>query len=539
MSSRRDILTGGFAGAVGLSSMPLLDPPRAAAAASKAVGPTWRRGSEQQRLADLGDGTYLNPVLAGDYADPTVLRDGDEYFMTNTSHDATPGIVLWRSPDLVNWSPIGPILRNSIGTVWAMDLIKHRNRYFLYIPAFFGGRQTIMVMHSDRIDSGWSDPIDLGVSRIDPGHVVGEDGKRYLFFNGGTRVRLSDDGLALDGPLVEGAYDLWRYPEHWVVEMYAPEGPKFFWKDGWLYLVAAVGGTAGPPTSHMVVVARSRSVFGPWEQCPHNPIVRTRSAAEPWWSRGHATLIEDPTHQWWMVYHGYENGYRTLGRQVLLEPATWDDKEWPHAQGGDLSRPLPRPKGAKATKAASREHTLSDDFSQDRFGTLWRFHKPGPTELSRVARAGGLMTLAAKGTSPADCSPLTMNPTDRAYEVEVTVEPHGGAEGGLLLFYNERGHVGCGFDGTRISSYVYGERHDWLNIELKVPRVTFRLTNDHQIVTMHYRSGDGPWIKHPWQLEVSGIHQNVLGSFLSLRPSLFACRQGEARFRAFRYGGLP
>jgi xylan 1,4-beta-xylosidase len=416
-----------------------------------------------------------------------------------------------------------------------MDLIQHQGRFFLYIPAFAHGRQTNMVMHSDHIDSGWSDPIDLGVPRIDPGHVVGEDGKRYLFFNGGSRVRLSDDGLALDGDLVENAYELWRYPENWVVEMYAPEGPKFFWKDGWLYLVAAVGGTAGPPTSHMVVVSRSRSVFGPWQQCPHNPLVRTRSANEPWWSRGHATLLEDRAQQWWMIYHGYENGYRTLGRQVLLEPVAWDKDGWPHARGGDLSRPLRKPAAGKSPAA---EHLLSDDFSSDRFGTLWRFHKPREDELARVRRNEGSMTVRAKGDSPADCSPLTMNPGDRAYQVEITLEPRDGAEGGLLLFYNERVHVGCGFDGRTVTTYVYGERHDWLRIDVNSPRITLQIVNDHQIVTMRYRAGDGAWIKHPWQLEVSGIHQNVLGSFLSLRPSLFACRKGEVIFRDFRYRGM-
>src|SRR5688572_7660803 len=230
-----------MAGAFGLTALPTLGN----AAGTKLAAPAWRRGQENQRLADLGDGTFLNPVLAGDYADPTVLRDGDEYFMTNTSHDASPGIVLWRSPDLVNWAPIGPILFKPIGSVWAMDLIKHGGRYFLYIPALPNGGQSIMVMHADRIEGPWSEPIDLHIPRIDPGHVVGEDGKRYLFVNGGGRVRLTDDGLATDGDLVEGAYELWKYPENWVVEMYAPEGPKFTRHNGYFYLTAAVGGTAG------------------------------------------------------------------------------------------------------------------------------------------------------------------------------------------------------------------------------------------------------------------------------------------------------
>jgi xylan 1,4-beta-xylosidase len=531
MSSRRDILKGTASGALAWAALTS----EALPADRNRTCPRWPRGRENQRLADLGDGTYLNPVLAGDYPDPTVLRDGNHFYMTNTSHDAVPGIVLWRSSDLVNWTSLGPILTRSIGTVWAMDLIKHDGRYYLYIPAFPKGVQSVVVMHSDRIDSGWSEPIDLGVPRIDPGHVVGEDGKRYLFFNGGSRVRLSDDGLSLDGELTEGAYDLWRYPDDWVVEMYAPEGPKFFWKDGFLYLVAAVGGTAGPATSHMVVVSRSKSVFGPWEQCPHNPIVRTRSELEPWWSRGHATLLADASKKWWMVYHGYENGYRTLGRQVLLEPVIWDKQGWPHANGGDLSQPIAKP---RSTAARGPEHLLSDDFSTDRFGTLWRFHKPKADELTRVKRDGGALLLAAKGSSPADCSPLTMLPSDRAYEVHVGVEPVGGAEGGLLFFYNEKLYVGCGFDGEKLVTYVYGDRHEWLRIALKANRVTFRFVNERQVVTMHYRGDEGPWVKHPWQLEVSGIHQNVLGSFLSLRPSLFACGRGHARFRDFRYAGI-
>ena len=205
--------------------------------------------------------------------------------------------------------------------------------------------------------------------------------------------------------------------------------------------------------------------------------------------------------------------------------------------GGDLSSALPKPKTAKS---AAAEHSLSDDFSTDRFGTLWRFHKPPPDELDRVRHSGGALWVKAKGTSPSDCSPLTMNAADRAYQVEITIDPKDGAEGGLLFFYDERAYVGCGFDGSRISTYVYGQRHDWLRIDLQAPKVTFRFTNDHQVVTMHYRSGsaDAAWVKHPWQLEVSGIHQNVLGSFLSLRPSLFACRGGQVGFRDFRYRGL-
>jgi xylan 1,4-beta-xylosidase len=150
-----------------------------------------------QRRADLGDGTYLNPIVAGDHPDPTVLKDGDDYYMTFSSMFSYPGVILWHSRDLVNWAPIGPALTKPMGTVWAMDLVKHEGRYFIYIPASPGGRQAIFVIHADNISGPWSAPIDLKVSGcIDPGHAVGEDGRRYLFFNGVRRIALTDDGLA-------------------------------------------------------------------------------------------------------------------------------------------------------------------------------------------------------------------------------------------------------------------------------------------------------------------------------------------------------
>ncbi|TQU40204.1 family 43 glycosylhydrolase, partial [Xanthomonas perforans] len=280
-TTRRDLFKGLAAGA-------LVAPLAAAAQASTpqcAGTPPWARGVEGQRKADLGNGTYLNPIVAGDHPDPTILKDGDDYYMTFSSFFSYPGIVLWHSTDLVNWTPIGPALHQGLGTIWALDLCKHNGRYYIYIPANPDDTGwSIFVIWADDIRGRWSAPIDLKIAGcIDPGHVVGEDGKRYLFVNGIRKVRLRDDGLATDGQL-EPAYAPWRYPDHWVVENFAPEGPKLTWHDGWLYLVTAVGGTAGPVTGHMVIAARSRSVHGPWEHCPRNPLVRTQSDQEPWWS---------------------------------------------------------------------------------------------------------------------------------------------------------------------------------------------------------------------------------------------------------------
>lgn len=312
--------------------------------------PAWGRGIENQRRANLGNGTYRNPVMGGDYPDPTILRVGERYYMTFSSFESSPALVLFRSTNLVDWEPVGSACPAPWGSVFATDLVEHAGRYYMYIPFMPTSwsrvdEPTIAVMWSDDIEGEWNGPFDTGLrGYIDPGHAVGEDGERYLFLNGVDRVRLSDDGLAADGE-AERVYDGWRYPADWVVEAYSLEGPKHMVRDGWHYLVSAVGGTAGPATGHMIIVARSRSIHGPWQNMPANPLLRCTDAAQPWHSRGHGTLFEGPGGQWYVIYHAYERGAQGLGRQILLEPVDWTEDGWPAARGGDLADPLPLPGG--------------------------------------------------------------------------------------------------------------------------------------------------------------------------------------------------
>lgn len=513
-----------------------------AAHVATAGEPAWRRDAEGRRRADRGDGRYINPVLAGDRPDPTILKDGSDYYATFSSFDATPGLVIWHSRDLVNWAPVGPALEDPPGTVFASDLARHGDRYYLYIPFIpapwsrrLPDTSSIHVIHAEDIRGPWSAPIDLGIrGYIDPGHVVGEDGRRYLFLSGVSRVRLTDDGLATDGP-VEHVYDGWRYPDEWITEAYALEGPKLFRRGDWFYLVSAVGGTSGPATGHMVIAARSRSVHGPWENCPHNPVVRTRSAAERWWSRGHATLLEGPGGRHWLAYHGYENGYRSLGRQLLLEPVEWDAGGWFHARGGDLSGPLPMPAVVPDPVALPG---WSDDFRSPAFGTRWNFFAASPAERSRASFDDGSLVLQGKGTDPSDCSPLLGMCGDRAYECSVGIELEGAAQGALLLFFNRRLFLGMGIDGQRMTTYFGGLKSFWSEPAPRSRILHLRITNDRQVVTFHYSLDGRQWTRHGVRSEVSGYNANTIADLQSLRPALCAIGEGRVRFRDYRYRGL-
>jgi len=497
------------------------------------IEPVWPRGVEGQRKADLGNGFYLNPIMAGDHPDPSILKDGADYYMTFSSFDAYPGLVIWHSRDLVNWEPVGPTLFRNVGAVWAPDLVKHNGRFYIYFPGV-GPYRSNYVIWADNIRGPWSEPIDLKIGRIDPGHAVGPDGKRYLFLSAGFVVPLADDGLSVTAE-PHKVYDGWKYPADWIVEGFAQEGPKIIKRGDYYHMVLAEGGTAGPPTGHMIVSARSTSIDGPWENSPHNPIVRTKSGDEAWWSKGHGTLVEGPDARWYMVYHAYEKGYYTLGRQTLLEPIEWTADGWFRTAGADPAAPIAKPAGGATVPHGV---AFSDDFSTSRIGTQWNFYKGSVEDRDRYRLADRSLILKAKGTSPADASPLSFVNGDRAYEIEVEIERDPDASAGLLLFYSSRLYAGLGFSSKNFFMHSYGlDRPQGKPAEVD-RRLWIRIRNDRHIVTMWYSLDGQTWTKYDRGMELSGYHHNVAYEFLSLRPALYAAGSGEVRFRNFKYRAL-
>jgi beta-xylosidase len=495
----------------------------------------YRRGFDDQRIPDQGNGTYLNPLMAGDHPDPTIVRDGKDYYMTFSTFDSYPGLVVWHSADLINWRPLTAALTKNLGSVWAPDISKHGGRFFIYFTVK-ASPSAQYVVWADKAEGPWSEPVSLGLpDHIDPGHAVGEDGSRWLFLSGGDRIRLAEDGLSTVGA-VEHVYDPWHYPDDWDVEGFSPEGPKIVRRGEYFYLVTAVGGTAGPPTGHMVIAARSKSIHGPWENCPHNPIVRTTDLSEAWWSRGHATLFEGPSGDWWSVYHGYEKDFWTLGRQTLLDPVSWTADGWFRMDGGDLSKPIRAPKGGR--KAGPHGMPLSDDFSALEIGRRWNFFKPSPTERDRARVANNTLHLTAAGKAPVDSSPLLLIAGDQAYEFSCEIDIDPGVTAGLLLFYDQQLYCGLGFDAAKFVTHQYGmERGRPANYHGR--KMLMRVRNDRHIVAFH-TSGDGgkTWKRFDRGMEVSGYHHNVRGGFLMLRPGLYSAGQGEARFSNFRFKAL-
>ena len=471
-----------------------------------------------------GDGYYVNPIFAGDYPDPSILRDGSDYYIVHSSFDYYPGLLIWHSKDLIHWAPVTNALHKYIGSVWAPDLVKYKNKYYIYFPA----HNTNYVVTADSMNGPWSDPVDLKIGNIDPGHVTDAEGNRYLYFGGGGYVPLSEDGLSVTGEL-KHTYDGWPIPREWTIEGFFMEGPKLVKRGDYYYLTVAEGGTAGPATSHMVISARSKSPLGPWENSPYNPIIRTQESSDKWWSKGHGTLFEDAKGNWWMVFHGYENGYYNMGRQTLLQPVEWTNDGWYKTPDGiKTDEPIKRPSGTLSNAV----FTLNDNFEGTTLKPQWKFY--GEYDTSRFHLGENSLIIKAKGNSAGDCSPLVCIPSDHSYIAQIELFIEGEATGGLVLFYNNNAHSGILADKENVLTDLRGWQFPTEKKAIK-NHVFLRLKNMNSTVDMYYSIDGIQWNKIENSVEVSSLNHNVLGGFLSLRLGLCSMGYGMVKFKNFIY----
>ena len=108
----------------------------------------------QVALNNTNSNTYTNPIFAGDYPDPSILRDGEDFYLVHSSFEYYPGLLIWHSTDLINWIPVANALHKYVGSVWAPDLVKYDGKYYIYFPA----SGTNYVVSADNMAGPWSDP---------------------------------------------------------------------------------------------------------------------------------------------------------------------------------------------------------------------------------------------------------------------------------------------------------------------------------------------------------------------------------------------
>lgn len=471
-------------------------------------------------------------VLRGDFPDPTIVRDGKWYYMTHSAFDYVPGLTVMKSKDLKTWQPIGSALQKYIGSIWAPDICKYKGRYYIYFTVAAKGQKfKNFVVYADHIEGPWSEPIDLHVDgKIDPCHVVDElTGERWLFVSGGNRIKLAADGLSVIGKL-EHVYNGWKIPRDWDIESTSLEGPKLKRVGDYYYWLSAQGGTSGPATSHMVVVARSKSLQAGsshagsssqvWENMSDNPLIHTWKPTEQWQSKGHGSLVDDGKGNWFVVFHAYEKYYQSLGRNTMLEPVKQTADGWWVAPLDTM------------LEDKTKDISLDRDLGAFRVGYDWKAYMD--YEPQRYQIANRTLTMQGKGEDPASSSPLMFVAGTHGYELSVKVERKGAAVAGITLYYNKANYAGIGFDDklryrfrralkSRSGSWR-GNQPLWLKVRML----------DHVLTA--YTSYDGKtWNKETSSIELSGYNHNTLGDYQSVLPGLFVYGKGSATFSDLHY----
>jgi xylan 1,4-beta-xylosidase len=243
-------------------------------------------------------------------------------------------------------------------------------------------------------------------------------------------------------------------------------------------------------------------------------------------------LVDDIKGNYWIVYHGYENGFATLGRQTLLEPIEWTKDGWFRVPKGiKTDQPIRKPPGEKVPHGIA----LSDDFSGNKLSMQWQFFKN--YEPERVQVKNGSLFLSAKGTSLSDCAPLLCIPVNRSYSLQAEVEVADGTTAGITLYYNQNAKCGVGMDKNNF--YVFRQERIY-NVGKNTigPHAFLKLVNSENEISTYYSADGKAWKKADKSLRVDGYHHNTFGEFLSLRSGLFAFGKGEVSFDNFVYEGL-
>ena len=328
---------------------------------------------------DNGDGTYTNPVINADYSDPDACAVGGDYYMTASSFNCIPGLPILHSKDLVNWEIIGHALKvqypreefdkPSHGNgVWAPSIRYHNGEYYIY----WGDPDHGVMMVKTKDPAGtWSDPVCVipGKGMIDTTPLWDDDGRCYLtyaFANSRSRFasiivvrELSADGTrAIGEPVIVFDGN--------GTECRTSEGPKFYKRDGWYWIMFPAGGV---PTGFQVAM-RSKNVYGPYE----HKIVLAQGGTNVNGPHQGAWIHTEQGEDWFL--HFQDKG--CYGRVVHLQPVTWRDN-WPvmgNDPDGDLcGEPVTtfrKPKTAVPWPIQNPQE--SDEFNSPVLGKQWQWH---------------------------------------------------------------------------------------------------------------------------------------------------------------------
>ena len=388
-------------------------------------------------------GRFSNPVVAGDFPDPSVIRVGKDYWATATTSQWAPIFPLLHSNDLINWRVVSAVFQAppawSAGSYWAPEIAQDGGRFFVYYTARKkDGPLCVAVADAPRPEGPYTDHgpmVCQDAGSIDAAAIRDESGRRYLVWkeDGNSRKLptplwaqpLSEDGRRLVGEKQE----LLRNEAPW--EAHLVEGAFILRRGEWFYMFYSADACCGRRCNYKLGVARARRLLGPWERHPGNPLL---AGTTRWKCPGHGTVVDDPSGRTFLLYHAYDaSTFEYVGRQGLLDEVTWDADGWPAVNGGrgpSESAPAPAPVEQRMAGA------IAEDFTGPSLDPTWQWPwdqlarpaiEPGNGGWLRLSTPSGATTVAARPT-PAG-----------SYTATTIIDPASipaGARAGLSAFGN-------------------------------------------------------------------------------------------------------
>ena len=443
----------------------------------------------------LKAGEFYSPVLQGCYPDPAITRKGDDYYMVCSSFAMFPGVPIFHSKDLVNWTDLGGVLNNvnefnphdtgiSQG-VYAPGITynPHNDTFYMIVTAFSGGLGNIIVKTKDP-KKGWGSPIKLDFGGIDPSVFFDDNGKGYIvhndapdkgkeLYNGHRVIKVWEYDVATDKVIpgtdkiiVDGGVDLSKRPI-WI------EAPHLYKKDGHYYLMCAEGGTGG---NHSEVVFISDSPKGPFKPSSNNPILTQRHfpkdrANKVDWA-GHADLVLGPDNKYYGVFLGVRPNDKdrvNTGRETFMLPVDWSGT-FPVFENGlvPMEPKLKMPKGVTENKTGTNgffpngNFTFEENFTSDKLDYRW-IGLRGPRENFASVTKKGLQinpfAVSIKELKPT--STLFYRQQHNTFSFATTIDYKPASEkdlAGIVCLQNEKFNYVFGITKKGNDTYVLLER---------------------------------------------------------------------------------
>jgi beta-xylosidase len=400
---------------------------------------------------------YLNPVIKGDFPDPTIIRVGETYYAAGTSFDFAPNYPIYESKDLVNWKQIGVVFQEpptwASDDFWAPELYYQDGVFYVYYTTKRKDNRVacIGVATTKDIRKGFTDYgiiIEWGEEAIDAFVFKDDDGKSYICWKAygltkGREIEILASELSADGLHLAGeTFTLTDHTKGWKGA--GDEGPCLIKHKEFYYLFYSIGGCCDNKCDYRVMVSRSKNLKSGWEQYAGNPILEGGSV---WKCSGHGTLVDTPDKRYFYLYHAY-NGvdFEYIGRQGMLDEVVWNNETgWPSFKSGknpSITSDVP----FKNT-IQTNESIWEDDFSTNKNLDFWEWDVNYPKPLIKIKNSCLDITNNQKTTTF-----VGLRPKSGDYELSTHIIPIQ-THSGIGIYSDQQNHIALKIDHSELVLY--------------------------------------------------------------------------------------